>query len=324
VSPVAGRRLERKRIGRNALKIAVVVRPPSDEERIVKLQHVVRDLREAGHTVRVRMTFEGGDAQRFARHAARARIELLLVAGGDGTINEVVNGIAREAWQPRLGIVPFGTANDFATALRLPEDPREAVRLAMHGHPMPVDLAQVNRRFFVNVSTGGFGAQATEEASRQVKRKLGPLAYVISGAKRLIRFAPRRACFRADGEVVHDGEFVFFAVGNSRLTGGGTRITPRAEFGDGKLDIVLVGGVSRIDFLSLLPDLRAGTHMESPGVLYLRAHRFEIESDRDVPVNADGEPLRARRFRYRLLDRPLTIMVPHDGGAERGRNIARS
>jgi diacylglycerol kinase (ATP) len=294
------------------LKIAVVVRPPGDEERITQLQQVVRDLREAGHTVRVRLTFEAGDAQRFARHAARERFDLVLVAGGDGTINEVVNGIAREAWLPRLGIVPFGTANDFATALHLPEDPRAAVRLAVNGHPMAVDLAQVNRRFFVNVSTGGFGAQATEEAPRAVKRLLGPLAYVISGARRLIRFRPRRACFRADGKVVHDGDYVFFAVGNSRLTGGGTRIAPRAEFGDGKLDIVLVGDVSRIDFLSLLPDLRAGTHMESPGVLYLRAHRFEITGEHEVPVNADGEPLRGRRFRYRLFERPLTIMVPHD------------
>jgi diacylglycerol kinase (ATP) len=293
-------------------KIALVVRPPGDETRISVLQRVVSELREAGHTVIARMTFERGDALRFARRAARERYDLLLAAGGDGTINEVVNGIARAEWLPRLGIVPFGTANDFATALRLPEDPRAAVQLALTGRPMEVDVARVNRRYFVNVSTGGFGAQATEEASLEAKRKFGPLAYVISGAKKLIDFETWRGRFRADGQLVHDGEFVFFAVGNSRLTGGGTRITPRAEFGDGKLDIVLVGGVSRLDFLSLLPDLRAGTHLDSPGVLYLRAHRFELDSDTGVPVNADGEAMRARRYRYRLLDRTLTIMVPHD------------
>jgi diacylglycerol kinase (ATP) len=276
------------------------------------LQDVVRDVRSAGHRVVARMTFEAGDARRFAARAARAGFDLVVAAGGDGTINEVVNGLARAEHMPRLGIVPFGTANDFATALGIPEDPAAAMRVALNGKALEADIARVNARFFINVSTGGFGAQATEEAPVGVKRKFGPLAYVISGARKLIEFQSWRACFRADGEVVHDGDFVFFAVGNSRLTGGGTRIAPRAEFGDGKLDIVLVCGVSRMDFLSLLPDLRAGTHMESPGVLYLRAHRFELEGSREIPVNADGEPMRARRFRYRLMERPLEIMVPHD------------
>lgn len=274
------------------------------------LQSVVRDLRAAGHRVVARVTFEGGDARRFATRATRAGFDLVLAAGGDGTINEVVNGLARAEHLPRLGIVPFGTANDFATSLGVPDDPAEAVRVALTGKVLEADIARVNARFFINVSTGGFGAQATEEAPLGVKRKFGPLAYVISGAKKLIEFQPWRARFSADGTVVHDGEFVFFAVGNSRLTGGGTRITPRAEFGDGKLDIVLVRGVSRMDFLSLLPDLRAGTHMESPDVLYLRAHRFELEASAEIPVNADGEPMRARRFRYRLMERPLRIMVP--------------
>jgi YegS/Rv2252/BmrU family lipid kinase len=293
-------------------KIALIIRPPGDEGRVNALQAVVRELRAEGHTVVPRMTFEAGDAQRFATRAARAGCDLVLAAGGDGTINEVVNGLARANPMPRLGIVPFGTANDFATALDLPDDPAEAVRVGVSGKVLEADIARVNRRFFINVSTGGFGAQATEDAPLEAKRKFGPFAYVISGAKKLIEFQPWQGRFVADGKVVHDGDFVFFAVGNSRMTGGGTRIAPRAEFGDGKLDIVLVGGVSRMDFLSLLPDLRAGTHMESPGVLYLRANRFELEGPQDIPVNADGEAMRGRRFRYGLHDRPLEIMVPAD------------
>lgn len=291
-------------------RIALIVRPPGDEARVKALQDVVSDLRSIGHRVVARMTFEAGDARRFAARAARAGFDLVLAAGGDGTINEVVNGLARAERMPRLGIVPFGTANDFATALEIPTDPGQAVRVALHGQVLEADIARVNSRFFINVSTGGFGAQATEDASTEAKRKLGGMAYLISGAKKLIGFQPWRARFTADGKVVHDGDFVFFAVGNSRMTGGGTRIAPRAEFGDGKLDIVLVCAASRMDFLSLLPDLRAGTHMESPDVLYLRAFRFELESPDDIPVNADGEPMRGRRFLYRLHDRSLPIMVP--------------
>lgn len=292
--------------------LALIVRPPGDESKVRVLQDVVRDLRAEGYAVHPRMTFEAGDAKRFAAAAARRGADLILTAGGDGTINEVINGLARVERIPRLGIVPFGTANDFAAGLRLPEDPMHAVRVALDGRPLEVDIAQVNRRCFVNVSTGGFGAEATEAAPLEAKRLLGPLAYVLSGAKKFVQFQPGKARFRADREIVHDGDFVFFAVGNARLTGGGTRITPRAEFGDGKLDIVIVGGVSRMDFLALLPDLRAGTHLESPDVLYLRARRFEVESPEPIAVNADGEPMRARRFRYRLIDRTIRIMVPDD------------
>jgi YegS/Rv2252/BmrU family lipid kinase len=292
------------------LRIFVIVRPRAEEERMMRLREVVQRLRSEGHRVRVRLTFEPGDGTRFGREAARWRAGLVLVAGGDGTVSEVVNGIARSERPPRLAIVPFGTANDFATGLQLPPDPFDAVRVALEGETRLIDVGVVNRRCFINVSTGGFGAEATEEAPNDAKRKLGPFAYVLSGAKKLVEFQPYHARFRADGVVVHDGDFVFFAVGNARLTGGGTPIAPRAEFADGQLDAVIVGAVSRVEFLALLPDLRAGTHIESPDVSYLRVKRFEVEAPGPLAVNADGEPMRERRYRYRVLDRPLRLMVP--------------
>lgn len=293
-------------------RIALIVRPPGDEERVETLRRAVAALRAEGHVVVPRMTFGPGDATRSARAAARRRFDVVVAAGGDGTINEVVNGLAREEWQPRLGIVPFGTANDFARGLGLPSDIEAALRVAVSGQAVGVDVARVNGRCFVNVSTGGFGADATRAAPQSVKRRFGRLAYLVSGARRLIVFQLQQARFRADGRVVHDGDFVFFAVGNARLTGGGTRVTPRAEFGDGRLDVMIVCGVSRLDFLAMLPDLRRGSHMESPGVLYLRASRFEVESPSPVLVNADGEPLEGTSFRYRLMPRPINLMVEQE------------
>jgi diacylglycerol kinase (ATP) len=109
---------------------------------------------------------------------------------------------------------------------------------------------------------------------------------------------------------VHQGEFVFFAVGNGSLTGGGTRIAPRADVRDGKVDVVVVGGVSRLDFLALLPDLRAGTHLESPDVAYFRAHTFEVVAEGPLRVNADGEAVAGTTFRYDVLERPQRVLVP--------------
>jgi diacylglycerol kinase (ATP) len=290
--------------------LALIVKLPSDPARADALHAAVTAVRAAGHRVRVRVTFEAGDARRYARGAALRGCDVVVAAGGDGTVNEVVNGLAAAGGDTALAVVPLGTANDFARGLGLPLDPLSALRLAADGATTELDVAEVNRRCFINVSTGGFGAEATHGASRSVKRWLGPLAYVARGARMLAHYEPLRAVFRADGETVHDGRFVFFAVGNARRTGGGTRVTPRADPGDGKLDILVVGDVSRFDFLTLLPDLRAGTHLESPDVVYLRAHRFEVIGAAALRVNADGEPVFGRRFRYDVRERGLPVIMP--------------
>lgn len=292
------------------LRIGLVIHPHWDVERVEELRGLVERLRGAGHTVTPRLTFESGDAYRFARGVACARYELVIAAGGDGTVNEVVNGLVRSRWQPRLAVVPLGTANDFAAGLEIPSNLADAVAVAIEGRATVVDVARVNRRCFINVSTGGFGAEATEAASAETKRALGTWAYLVTGVRKFVELRPSRARFRVDGRELFAGEFLFFAVGNARQTGGGKVVTPRAQFGDGKLDVVIVPALPRMDFIALLPDLRAGTHLNSPDVLYLQTPAVEVDALQDLVVNADGEPMRGRRFRYRLLRRPLSVMVP--------------
>ena len=110
--------------------------------------------------------------------------------------------------------------------------------------------------------------------------------------------------------VEYEGEVMLFAVGNAKRTGGGSMLTPRAEFGNGQLDVVIVPGMNRVDFMALLPDLRAGTHLDSPDVLYFRTPELEVVSEEDLSVNADGEPLKGGHFRYRLAGRGLSVMAP--------------
>lgn len=294
--------------------MALVIKPPADEARLDELRHEVASLRRRGHQVRARLTFERGDARRFARGAARARYDVVVAVGGDGTINEVVNGLVAAPWRPRLGILPFGTANDFATGLGIPPSPAAALDVTVRGRVVAADVGVVNERCFINVSTGGFGAAAAERVPAGWKRLLGRFAYLITGAHSLMHWEPGHARFLAEGRLIHDGPFAFFAVGNAWRTGGGTRVTPRAEFGDGRLDVTVVRGVSRLDFLALLPDLRAGTHLESPHVLYLRTERFEVLAATPLGVNADGEPLSGARYTYRLLPRALRLMVPREEG----------
>lgn len=292
------------------LSIALIMHPRGDAHRLQELRSFVARLRADGHVVRPHLTSGAGDATRLAREAARAGVDLVIAAGGDGTVNEVVNGIGRLQRPPRLGILPIGTGNDFALGLGIPQDLVEATRVAVGGRPLAVDVARVNERLFVNVSTGGFGAEATEHTPDEAKRLLGPLAYLVTGAKELVELRSTRARFSTDGRLYYDGEFLLFAVGNARRTGGGSLLTPRAEFGDGQLDLLIVEAMPRLEFLALLPDLRAGTHLGSPGVRYTRAASITVAPSGALAVNADGEPVQASRYRYSICPRPLTVMVP--------------
>ncbi len=292
------------------MQIGVIVRPREGMEGLEEIRESVRRLRAEGHEVRPQLTFEEGDATRFARSAADGGADVVIAAGGDGTVNEVVNGLMAGGAATRLAIVPMGTANDFALGMDVPQAVSEAFSVAVSGSRREVDVARLNERYFVNVSTGGFGATATEETPSDAKRLLGPWAYVITGVRKFSSLRPSHVTFDTPEERAFEGEVMLFAVGNAKRTGGGSMLTPRAEFRDGKLDVMIVPAMARMDFVALLPDLRAGTHVDNPSVLYFRTTALEVSSDEDLSVNVDGEPIRGTHFRYSLADSPLTLMVP--------------
>jgi diacylglycerol kinase (ATP) len=309
------------------VRVTLVINPASPDA-VEQLRGAVGELRGAGHEVFPRLTFEKGDARRFTRAAADAGHDLVVAAGGDGTVNEVAGGLhdqlatrgAAEPPLPRLGIVPLGTGNDFAGALEIPEHPREAVLAAAAGRPVPIDVATLNGACFVNVSTGGVGAEATGEASDEVKRRLGPFAYFVTGVKKLVTLDPPAARFTGPGgEVLHEGRFLIFAVGNSRRTGAGNWLTPRADLSDGLLDVCIVREMSRRELVGLLPDLRAGRHLDHPAVLYRQLRELVVESREELSVNVDGEPLGGRALRYGVSPYRLVLSLPERRGEGTGR-----
>lgn len=285
----------------------------ADDEAMDTLRQQVARLRARGHSVTPRITFEAGDATHFAREARIRGADLVISAGGDGTLNEAVNGLIdlngldRGEHQPALGIVPLGTGNDFAGTLGIPEEIPLAIRNAVEGPRALVDAARMNGRIFLNVSSGGLGAEATEDASDRAKRLLGSVAYFVSGARKFAALRPSNATFTAGGHRVYDGPFLFFAVGNGRRAGGGNFITPRANLGDGLLDLCIVEAVSHGDFLRLLPDLRAGNHAENPHVLYRQVTDVHIEPRGPITANVDGEPIDVEEMYYTALPGAVTI-----------------
>lgn len=290
----------------------------ADQGALQELRRQVALLREQGHLVHPRITFEAGDATRFAAEAALRGAGLVIAAGGDGTVNEVVNGLLgagpmRSADElPRLGIVPLGTGNDFAGFMNIPIEIPEAVRTAVGDVEVRIDVAELNGRYFLNVSSGGLGAEATEEASERAKRLLGTVAYLVTGVRKFASLRPSAGRFLANGDVLYDGDFLFFAVGNGARTGGGNWVTPRANLSDGLLDLCIVEDLNHAEFVRLLPDLRNGEHVQNPHVTYRQIPELTIEPLGDLSVNVDGEPVPAGTLRYRTV--PGALRVPVRGG----------
>ena len=291
------------------MRIALVYNPASG--RHVTLESLRALLTAAGHEV-IRAIEHSSSLDGLADPPA----ELVVAAGGDGTVNGAVNGLHDFAKTsagvvPRLAIVPMGTANDLANALEIPGDIPEAVEVALSGSPWPLAIATVNCHCFLNVSSGGVGAQATHDAAQESKRLLGPLAYALTGVKKLIGLEALHGCFSSAAGVIYDGPFLLFAVGNSVRTGGGNLLTPHADPTDPFLDLCIVKEVSRLEFTKLLPALRSGEHLDDPAVLYVKAAGFTVDAQEEIAVNADGEPLPpSRSYRYDVCSYRLPVLTP--------------
>jgi YegS/Rv2252/BmrU family lipid kinase len=223
-------------------------------------------------------------------------------------VNEVINGL--DGSDVAFGIIPTGTANDFAKQVGIPLDADHAMDVILQRDPIRIDTAMLNGRRFLNVSSGGVGAEATAETPSEAKEMLGMLAYAITGVRKLADLTPHRATFRA-GQFELRTEFLLFAVGNGRTTGGGTVVTPRASVTDGLLDLCIVEAMPRTDFAKLVLRLRHGDHVDSDGVHYLQVPSIDITASNSISVNVDGEPSDARRLEYRVRSGDLTIHLPH-------------
>jgi len=271
------------------------------------LRAAVQAVRDRGVRVQPHVTFEVGDAATFARQAARAGVAAVVAVGGDGTINEVLNGLS--GYDVPLGIVPLGTANDFARQVGIPEDAQHALDLILDTEPVRLDTAELNGRRFLNVSAGGIGAEATAETGAAAKAALGPLAYALTGLKKLVALETRPLRLRLpDGERVHDA--LLFAVGNARTAGGGMPVTPLASPNDGLLDVCIVERMGRGELARLALKVRRGEHLGEPGVSYYRVPWLDVLTEEPVEVNVDGEQVRASALHYRARPGDLRIFLP--------------
>lgn len=275
-------------------------------------------LRKRGHEVSVRVTYEGGDAERLAREAVREAdeegLEVLVAGGGDGTLNAVTSAAFQEANGKMpfdMAVLPLGTANDFARSINLdPNKIDECLWLAARGKSRPIDLARVNRSYFVNVATGGFGARVTAETDPRLKKLFGGISYLFSGLQKMSQLTSAAARITAD-DFDWEGNFIALAIGNGRQAGGGVQLCPDARMDDGMLDLALLpvpesGDVSEL-FAQLVENGPEGLRAR---MLMHRAASFSLEGQEELQLNLDGEPLSERCFDVGVEPGALSFRMP--------------
>lgn len=286
----------------------LIVNPRAGSEAALDhLPTINERLRERFDRLDIVLTAPDGDAIEAGRQAVEDGYEHIIVGGGDGTLNEVLNGVAQAPGglaRVTFGILPLGTGNDFAEALGVPDDIEAALDVLLEGTPVAVDVGQLNdARVFVNVSAGGFIAAVSDAVSQPLKSLTGSLAYLIGGAQVLLEYEPVRARVQIGGPDAAPKETALyaFAVCNAPLIGGGRLIAPHAVVDDGQLDVCLIHAMPTLEFVALLRRVSAGEHVEDDRVTYCRTGTLALTFDQRIKVNTDGQVLEADRCRYRIL-----------------------
>ena len=215
-------------------------------------------------------------------------IRLIMVIGGDGTLNEVMNGIYPSSIP--IGYIPAGSGNDFARENKIPLDPIAALERAIKMNKKEIDLGYVNGRYFVNAAGIGFDGKVTELANQsRWKKRLGKFVYIFALLKALLTFRPHDMTITIHNKSHTYKRVWLIAVSNGRYFGGGMKISPEAKNDDGELDVCIIKELSVLQLLKFFPTIFSGRHIYLPYVEILKGKMIQIESSRRVPIQIDGE-----------------------------------
>jgi YegS/Rv2252/BmrU family lipid kinase len=270
--------------------IILIANPTAKRSSPRKIERAVELLRSAGREVEVRLTEKRGDAEDYARTASGQGASLIIAAGGDGTFNEVINGIAKT--EVGMAILPMGTTNVLAKELGIPEEVEAGVKVALTGKAYSVSLGIITlthhpspvTRYFCLMAGIGFDGEAVYSANPSLKKYSGKGAYILSGLKTLLRYSPEELTFTVDGKRCTGYSAV---IGKASKYGGNFRITPHAKLTNPELYAFIMHGKKRADLLRYALGIMTGKHLGFGDVTYSRADSVRVEGNARVQIDGD-------------------------------------
>ncbi|WP_152399201.1 diacylglycerol kinase [Paenibacillus cellulositrophicus] len=259
------------------------------EEMRRRLPDILHRLDQGGIEASCHATMGEGDATKAAIDAVERGYDMIIAAGGDGTLYEVVNGMAERDNLPPLGVFPVGTTNDFARGLGIPRNWEDYCDLVIRQQTRPIDVGKANDRYFINIAGGGTLTELTYDVPSRLKTMIGQLAYYIKGVEKMVSLSPQELIINAEGqETIHD-EFMIFLITNTNSVGGFEKLAPGARIDDGLLDVIALKKCNLAEFVRLVSLALRGEHFNDKKVVYFRTKSMEVTSPGKVLLNLDGE-----------------------------------
>ena len=268
-------------------KVRFIYNPYSGENNIVnELDNVIRLHQEADLTI-VPYRIQKGRDLAEALDIIDETYSYILIAGGDGTVDSLVNAMKQRNVNLPIGILPVGTANDFGKFINMPADIEDACKQILDSKPVSIDVGKINDKYFINVASTGLFTDISQKTDVNLKNTMGKLAYYLKGLEELPNFRKLHVKISSK-ECNYEGEMYLLLVFNGQ-TAGNLNLATEAEVTDGKLDVVMFKAIPIIELLPLFIKLLKGEHLDSDKVVYFKTDDVLIESSEDIVTDIDGE-----------------------------------
>ena len=272
-------------------KTKIIFNPSSGRQATErKLDRLCKLLLDDGYLVSKFITQKKDDAMLETIKTCNEDWDLIIVSGGDGTVNEVAKGIANSNKKVPVAILSSGTVNDFANFMKIPKNINEFYEMIKRGETIDVDLGKVNSEYFVNVAAGGLLSNVAYQVPIETKMVLGRMAYYIEGVREITQstFEPIKINIESE-QYSKDEEIILFLISNSSSIGGFKRLAPKADVLDGFLDIIIIKKSGVQDLANIFLNIFSGEHINHPNVIYFKSRSITISTKEDIPIDIDGE-----------------------------------
>ncbi|AFS71445.1 diacylglycerol kinase [Exiguobacterium antarcticum] len=271
----------------------VIYNPTSGKEMVKRnLPYILDRLEAAGYETSVYSTKAVGDATYEAARACEAEFDLVVAAGGDGTLNEVISGMASYTVRPKLGVLPVGTTNDFGRAMRIPLTIEGAMDVICTGYTMPVDIGKIEgttgTHYFINIAGGGIMTELSYEVPSKLKTALGQLAYYVKGMEKLPQIRPTYVELEHE-RGIFKGEVMLFLTSNTNSVGGFEKLSPNASLNDGRFDLFILKKCNLVELIRVMRLALKGDHFSDPCIEHVTTSFVRMKNTSEMSLNIDGE-----------------------------------
>lgn len=289
----------------------IIYNPASGKAQFRKfIPDILQKLESNGYETSCHATSSYQDAIEAAKLSCQRKYDIVIVSGGDGTLNAVVTGLSQVKNPPKLGLIPAGTTNDFARAMGISGNILAAVDIILENHPIPIDVGTcLESKFFINIAAGGIFTEVSYTTSNKLKSTVGELAYMLEGIKQVPTVQPIYAEIEYD-EKIFKGEIMMFLISNTTSVGGFGKIAPIASANDGKFDLIIIKKGNVPELIDVATKILSGKHINHPLVHYAHATHIKINTPKGMNINIDGEYGGTTPTEFKNLQHHLQVFLP--------------